>query len=73
MQHLNVLVAPIVPLACLVLVLWLDRLEESLNAPRRARQTVPEPAADPVPVTPVAAPGASPTLAMAGLDGAAAD
>ena len=33
MQQLSFLVAPIVPLVCFALVLWLDRLEESLDIP----------------------------------------
>jgi hypothetical protein len=31
-MYLSVLVAPLIPLVCLALVLWLDRLEESLDS-----------------------------------------
>jgi hypothetical protein len=31
-MYLSVLAAPLIPLMCLALVLWLDRLEESLDS-----------------------------------------
>ena len=77
MHHLMILLAPAVPLAFLGLLLWLDRLEETLDrqVPKQVRQ--PAGAAgqpERPPTAPVTAPPPLPGLATpAVVDGAPAD
>ena len=40
MHQLSFLLAPLIPMVCLALLLWLDRLEESLDSP--ARRSAPD-------------------------------
>jgi hypothetical protein len=48
MQQLSFLLAPVVPMVCFALVLWLDRLEESLDTPRATPAGLDQTPAEPV-------------------------